>query len=354
LVSWIYANNMLENTLVLFTTAATACALAAVTKPARSAWAWGGIAGLLVGGAVLVKGPVGSFPLAVPVVAGLVGFARSRRSVLVALAGIAAGAALVAGAVWSSDAARNFLEVYGEKQVLASVAGTREHRSSHWYLVGRLGSELAVPATLCLLLLAATWRWARAQARLGRSRAALLSLLIALAASMPLLISPKQHGWYLLPSLPFYAAALALAVAGPARHLQEVLARRSRAVTGATILLLSGAIIVALLEAGVVRKEQAFHADFSAHPLDIEAGTQIHVCPTELVRSWSLVLNLARQYQVDLVNNPASSHLLVEMAEDCDIPPSCAPFHPPAPRRYQLYRCAPAPQEGWPETPSSG
>jgi 4-amino-4-deoxy-L-arabinose transferase-like glycosyltransferase len=354
LVSWIYASNMLENSLVLFTTAATVCVLAAVTKPARSAWAWGGIAGLLVGAAVLVKGPVGTFPVAVPVAAGLVGLARSRRAVLATLAGNAAGAALVAGAVWSSEAARTFLEVYGEKQILASVAGAREHRASRWYLVGRLGSELALPASLCVLLLAATRRSAREHARLRCSRPAFLALLIALAASMPLLISPKQHGWYLLPSLPFYAIALALVVARPARRLQESLVRRSRAVHATTLLLLSGAVVAVILEAGVVRKEQAFHADFSTQPLDIEVGTQIDVCPAELVHSWSLVLNLARQYQVDLVNDPASPYLLVEVAGDCDIPPSCAPLHPPAPRQYQMYRCAPAPEEKPPEPKSPG
>ena len=65
--SWMYQNNMLENTMGLFTTASIYCSLRAASG-VRTWLPWLAGAALCILAAVLTKGPVGLFPLVTPMV----------------------------------------------------------------------------------------------------------------------------------------------------------------------------------------------------------------------------------------------------------------------------------------------
>src|SRR5207237_9140729 len=68
-------------------------------------------------------------------------------------------------------------------------------------------------------------------------RLLLYSLGVALAGSLPILISVKQHRWYAFPSLPFYAMAIAVVFNDVALALERLV--NSGKKVGKTVLIFS-------------------------------------------------------------------------------------------------------------------
>ena len=77
---------------------------------------------------------------------------------------------------------------------------------TRWYLVERWVAEMAVPILVTGFLMALT-RISFRQIRFNRQ--ALFFLLIGLSASLPFLISTRQHNRYIFHSYPFYVLSLA-------------------------------------------------------------------------------------------------------------------------------------------------
>ncbi len=236
---WMFGNNMLENTLGLFTTLAVYAILRATdTRGSTSHLARR--AGCLVLGAacivaaVLSKGPVGLFPLATPLAMCIAcrcrristdlkgeprpsGSRESRSLMVAALLECMALIAMVAaafGLVLLSPGASDYLGKYLHEQLFASLAGQREVVSSalgRFDILLKLVRELAVPGAIAgLLMFAARRRGLPVSFRNDDvRRASFVCLLIAASASLPIIASPKQSGHYAFPSYALYALAIA-------------------------------------------------------------------------------------------------------------------------------------------------
>jgi hypothetical protein len=218
---WIYRHNYLENTLGMFTALAVYASLQAADK---RHWmpVWVIVSALAIAAAVGTKGPVGLFPAATPAIAWL----TLRRTSFVRAIGLqsalVASLALLAAAVWSHPAAREFVSAYFERQVLGSLQGARETVDSAWgryYLVWALAFDLAWTSAAAAVLVA----WGRRRdkglraenRRLASGQPAMrgpaaFCLLTGLGGSLPIMISPKQSAYYAAPSWPFFCMALAM------------------------------------------------------------------------------------------------------------------------------------------------
>src|SRR5205823_2225539 len=116
--------NLLETTVAVFTTAASAAAIeAALAEGTVSSFGWGIVSGGSIAGAALTKGPVGLFPLAAPVIFSAM---SGTRRAWAGLAGQWATVAVFAAALWSVDVSRSSLTQYAHEQVLAALGGQRE------------------------------------------------------------------------------------------------------------------------------------------------------------------------------------------------------------------------------------
>ncbi len=231
-----YTNNFLENTVALLTLASVAAAVASVhdRMPARLALA----SGFLIVLATLTKGPVGLFPLAVYPLMWLCGRSSVNTSLprlcmlqLATVCGVLAALLLLAD---TREAARAYIDA----QLVSTFSGARQIQFGRTYLLSRLGFNLVGPI-LCAVLLLAAFRL-----RPLFSRAVMLYFLIALSASLPLLISPRQYIHYLLPSFPFFALAIAVC-ASPV--IKQVSLAISASVLGRRL-----ALVVPFVMAGVL------------------------------------------------------------------------------------------------------
>ncbi|HEV3138148.1 MAG TPA: glycosyltransferase family 39 protein, partial [Pirellulales bacterium] len=210
---WSVRHNMLENTLTLFSTLSVYASLRAVGSSHR--WlAWMALAGLAMLASFMTKGPVGLFPAATPAIAWVaIRRAPWPKAVLIQ-AGLLCCFAGSLGLLLTSEQAREYLGMYWQQQVLASMRGQRETVISgdgHFRILILMVRELAMPTVMAcgVMLLARKQRVAEAL-RPALSGPRWFCLLTALSASLPIVVSPKQHGHYATPSWPFFSFALAL------------------------------------------------------------------------------------------------------------------------------------------------
>lgn len=209
-----YPGNLLECTLGLFALIAV-YALLRIQKNSGSV-VWWILAGAGIFGALLSKGPVGAFPLSFFFLHWLVfrmenfGKIILKSSILLVLLGLFLLPFLLYEPAWQS------LQEYLDTQLLAALEGERtryHHRENRLYLLRRL-FEVQIPALLATFFI---FLWGRKKVDrkqwTGIFRKGLFFILIGLSASLPLMISPKQAYYYLLPALPWFALGLGLWIA---------------------------------------------------------------------------------------------------------------------------------------------
>lgn len=210
-IHWAYPNNMLENLLVIFTSWAVWKGYTAKNSQATV------MVGLLVLFAFYTKGVVGLFPFAVFVLRKITLQDLSWKhciwwstlSVGVFLAGF--GLSLL------EDAARISWQRYFETQLFATLGGERlvqDHIIDlpRYYILKRVFTELFNPLLVLGILTYLSLRLTSNQAIFENKRLSLFFLLVALSATLPLMISPKQHSFYLIPAIPWFIFSLTILI----------------------------------------------------------------------------------------------------------------------------------------------
>jgi 4-amino-4-deoxy-L-arabinose transferase-like glycosyltransferase len=301
-VSWAIVGNLLETTVACFTTGAVAAALSAAlpgrgTKPSggSAAAGWSVVSGLCVAAAVLSKGPVGLFPLVTPIALGLLPDRRHRawRILVVQWATVAVCALLL----WTWSTARASLAQYVSQQVVPALAGEREVSSSIAIIKALLQGVLLPMASVGLLAIAAARRFVvPSPAALGH---ALLLFLVGLSGTLPILISAKQAGHYLVPAVPLFALTAALLV-GPTAWMAARgfgTQRRRTALAVVTAVIFLGTAGAALSPA--IGRDRERLADLDAMEPMIPRNRIIGLCP-ESNDDWGLHAWFERRFHVGL------------------------------------------------------
>lgn len=371
---WTVGNNLLENTLMIFTGAAVYASLrAAFSRRLWPLWTLG--AGACILAAVLTKGPVGLFPLAAPAVAGIcfrhsVGSERWLRRTLwqqLLLMGV-----VVLGMAWllGQHDPSEYLRLYWQKQVMASLKGQRE---THPSVIGRahiLWEVFTNVLPALLLAMSANW-WARrrqaacavsaetgelsAAPRTSRAMrpggvaatadmlrpAALCCLLLGLAASCPVAISPKQTNFYVTPSYPFYVLALALACGESLLEIGRGLSP-GRIVRGQRWLKIASAtaVLITLVACGFwwgqPRRDWREIETARLVSQFVEPETSIDVT-LEVSREWALLGYLDRNHRIRLERANADREFRLDLQGAGPLPAGYAAVDVELPR-YRLLR----------------
>jgi hypothetical protein len=168
-------------------------------------------------------------------------------------------------------------------------------------------------------------------------------LCIALAGSLPLLISAKQKRWYALPSLPFYALAIGVVFNDMALRLESLVDKNKTiakyiVVSASTILLLS--LLLMFSDQHTLRRDKDFHADFSEKPFTIEERKIISTYPPSLATQWSLVANIQRKFKASLSEHFGQEYLLTltEYADSAYIMSRYKRIYPEHAKKYVLFK----------------
>jgi len=256
-----YAGNILEPTMGLFTLLATYLLLYAVNSTSnKKVIFYITLAGIAVIGASLSKGFVGLFPLAVLGIHWLI-FRKWTFSKMI-LGSCLLLAVLVLGywIVLANPVAADSLQQYIDSQVMASIKAERtsyHHRDSRFYIIKRL-IEVSIPAIIVLgIALYFSFKKKPKDFNLPTFKVGYFFLLIGISASFPLMISPKQSFYYLVPALPFFALAMGAFTAPivPIAFERMTTKYQQRLQWGLGILLV-GAFVFSLSKIGAVSRRE--------------------------------------------------------------------------------------------------
>jgi 4-amino-4-deoxy-L-arabinose transferase-like glycosyltransferase len=344
-VVWAVINNMLENTQALFTTAAVLVVyLASRAASAGRALLWTTMAVVAIAAAVLIKGPVGFFPIVAPAAFLLMPHAERPTLSRVALLTLTliAGVAIIAAILAAYDPSRHALAEYARTHLIPALRGQRERVDDAWPTLRFLGLGILLRMSI---LAAVLWVIGRrlSTAITGPAGATWSFLALGLCASVPLAISPKLSGHYFLPSVPMFALGFASLVHESVRESMAWLAERTtdrmrRAVGVFAIVLVLAVTIGPLTQPRLRRRDGPLLGEIAAISSALPYGQTIGVCTDAEPTDWQLEAYMNRFHHVTLDRHagPANGWWL-RAARACVVPPSCSvAAHGDA---LALYRC---------------
>jgi 4-amino-4-deoxy-L-arabinose transferase-like glycosyltransferase len=203
LVWWSIGNNILENTMMVFTTWAS---YHLIRHYFNKSFYRPIIAGAFVALAFLTKGFTGLFPLSLPFV---LMFASKKPKIspffidtLLMLAGVCL---IIAPMLMNTDA-RWFIQKYVDHQVMGSINNVQTVNSRFDIILKYL---LEIFPAIGLITIIAIYK-RRKQQIIAWNRWILIFMLYSLTAVLPICISMKQRGFYILAAYPMVAIACAV------------------------------------------------------------------------------------------------------------------------------------------------
>jgi hypothetical protein len=222
IVLWSYPYFILDNSMAVFSLAAALFILRGVKKAKGKGQKAKVInhcstimAGLLLHLAFLTKGPVGLFPLAMPLIYWL--FFKEKGTLRAAIAQTAILTLTCFGtlALWLYyEPARFFWTKYVDVQLMSSISVNDQTSDFSWtsYLDLPKNLVLQILPMLGVLLIIFVFSKIKKAAfafEKAANRLAFFYFVIGLSGSLPMMISHKTGAFYLIPCLPFFALGFA-------------------------------------------------------------------------------------------------------------------------------------------------
>jgi 4-amino-4-deoxy-L-arabinose transferase-like glycosyltransferase len=302
IVGWSYANNMLENVFTLFTTAAIWLILRQALHnkyfiPTIF------ITALLIFGGTLVKGPVALYPLAT---AGIYALVYNRALLTKAIIGTLATTSLIILAYWilfmSSPRAQLFIERYIELQLKGSLTGMDSLAEHRFFLLQSIVEELLIVGSILLgMKLLCSLLQCNIQKKINW-RLTFLWLFIAFSASLPMLISPKQLRFYMVPSMVFYClslATLAIPFWNALVHYFKDFSLSRKLLKGALVIGISVGLSLSIINIKQYARSLDVLPDSMLIGNVIPKHTEVYLNPS-LYTVWNLHAYMYRYFYIDL------------------------------------------------------
>jgi hypothetical protein len=334
-VSWAIVGNMLEATVAMFVTASVAALTASTRSSIAAAVAGGAVSGLCIVAALLSKGPVGLFPIAAPVALGLIRERRSRMS----WAGAGQWVAVAAGAVVLAavPSAHDSLRTYFTEQVVASLSGQREVTGNYTTVAVTLVLGVWVPMAALSAVAIAVARVVRPPSAHERS-IAFAFVVLGLAATVPLMASPKQMGHYVMPAVAFFAIGAAAMLAATVDVAQRRLSTAAAKIAIITVAVVITAGSIAAIWIPALEREPRRLAQLDRLDAIAPRGATAAICPA-VNGDWSLHAWFQRRFEMSLdAGRPHDWFLETEGDARHCTPDSCRPASDPG-GALVLMRC---------------
>lgn len=213
---WANVNNMMDTLLTSFCLLAVLCYFKMKNSETLHYYKWMVMMSCSIFLAILVKGPVALYPLALPV---MYTWIVDRRTTLFkpiySTILISTVTALMFLMLWYSiEDARHFFTQYWEQRLKAVIVGSRDDmKLTGWnklYIVQALAIELSVLVSLSMLMYIYLKYKKKWRPELFLFRMAAMFFAVGLCATLPILISTKQSNIYLIAGLPMFALSAAI------------------------------------------------------------------------------------------------------------------------------------------------
>ncbi|MFT6845792.1 MAG: hypothetical protein ACJAUV_001991, partial [Flavobacteriales bacterium] len=190
---------------------------------------------------------------------------------------------------------------YINTQVVESLAGNRAVVSRTWILQVLLNETLPI---LILLVLSYSIiyvkKWKSLLPNKPTQQWALCFVLLGFMASLPIIVSPKQLSFYLVPSTPYFAIAGALMMSAILEHLYEIATKKFTTVFKAfSIVVMSLAIVFCFINASNYLRNEKLIKDADVLGVYFQENniTDAMLAPS-VHQDWTMMGYLKRYYGV--------------------------------------------------------
>ena len=319
IVAWSFHNNMLENTVAVFDIAAIYFLFRGL-ETGRKILLQITVAGVLTTAAFLSKGPVGLFPLGAIVIYQIC-FRKftGRKTFYYSLILWMVPTFISVLLFYVNGEAFHFVRQYFDQQVLRSIEGHRESVQSRFFILIRLCTEL-IPIAILLITIRciSIYKKMKAEQVPRRLRTSTFFFVIALSGALPICISLKQSGYYLVPSLAFFAMASGILIAGDIQALIKKLNLNSKSPSSAVVLLISLLAVTIFVGIGILEKPGRYSAglqDVYSIGKMIPANSVVSIC-AEQGDDWGFFSYLMR-YDLITVDSKVPHDYLILKKNNC-------------------------------------
>ncbi len=201
-IFWSFSNNLLENLLCPLCMLSVYYGVLSAQNPSIKKLIYPLLSCLFLTAAFFTKGLVGLFPLAVIPIYFII--YRDNKT-LISFCYQLLFLVTIGITLFNIEAIHNLFTNYFNTQLLPSIKGERMNNSEgHFFILMKLIIELTPIVCLSLLLLFLK----KISFTNANKKAFWLLVLIGFSASLPLMISPKSHGFYIVPAIPYFALAM--------------------------------------------------------------------------------------------------------------------------------------------------
>lgn len=300
LTSWCYQNNMMENSMVMFDLLSVLLLLKFLRNEKYKVICFIG-GSLSVFLAFLSKGIPGIFPLIVIPVYGLIFKDRSFRfySIYSLVFIILTSFWFIVLMQWQE--AHKSLSFYLSERVFVRISDNATV-DSHFHIVLKLLENLS-PLVIIAIIMAFVRK---------RSRISVFSndvykyfsliLVIGLSASLPIMLTKVQRGFYLMPSFPFYAMAAAVFCLPTISYWIQKMKRRTIKLSMIIAVVFAiSSIVLTISKFGKESRDKLILQDVHNIGKIVPENTIMKVPEDLYYNNWSMQMYLTRHYNISLL-----------------------------------------------------
>lgn len=311
LYSWAFRSTLLDNTVTVFALLAVYAWLNYVMTD-RFYFLVAGIIFVISG--FMVKGPPALFPLMFLPVYTILFQRNSLKSWVVSFTPLVFTGIILIVIISFNEKAAAFFEMYYTKQVLGSIQGIENTSNGRFYLIKKLLLELLPMGVLTGVFTVIgsknkqsfSYHWVT------------LFLMIAMFASLPLLISQKQRSFYLVPSLPFFAMAFSLIIEPYVISFCQRIKPNAIKVTGIVTLLIALIVVASsFVTHSFLSKDAEVINDMRQISAVVKPRSTL-CCSSKTAVNWKLVAYAARYGSYTLDDQSDANYYLCNRGEKPD------------------------------------
>jgi 4-amino-4-deoxy-L-arabinose transferase-like glycosyltransferase len=315
---WSYANNMLENTMGVFTLFSVWMLYKGLNGSGNAISCFL-IAGLSIFLATLSKGFPGFFPWAVPFLFWAIINRKGRVKLIISSTIIVLVPAILYFILYYFPTSRESLSLYLFKRAFVRISEDPTV-GNRFYIMYRLLSEL-VPQMVMVGIVLLVAHFKKIDGELKKYfRLSLFFIGIGLAASLPLMLTMVQKGFYFVPALPYFAIGFSIIIAPAVVSLTErvnLSGRRYKAALVAGVAIWAGVIVFTATRVGKIHRDGDTLNDVFNIGRVVPKQSVIRAS-NQAWNNWSLQCYLMRYYNISLDPENAYDYLLVEKNERPD------------------------------------
>jgi 4-amino-4-deoxy-L-arabinose transferase-like glycosyltransferase len=314
-VFWAYSNNMLENTMAIFDLTAVYLIYKSWTSN-RFHYLKIFLSGIMILFAFLCKGPVGLFPIATPLLGFLILKKISFKNAIIQTFIIIFSSSLILSIIFilNQETFHSFLN-YINEQVIRSIKEEREITvESRFFILKRLSTELIPAIIICTLLFVySKFNKIKVESYNKFNKLSVYFIAIGLSGSVPIIVSMKQSGFYMIPSIPFIIMSFGIFSTPYLNHFISKITFKQKNLKLITIFSILALIISSsytLSKVGKIRRDKNLISDIYKIGTIIPEKTTISICPVNY-EDWVLHAYLMRYFRISLDNKNQQSYYLI-------------------------------------------